>query len=53
MLSDPWQDFFIACMDDGRLGRNAGVTRLAVLAVIRVTCSRPGALGKDQFDLSG
>jgi hypothetical protein len=40
-------------MDDGGISLNQGTTDLAVLALIRATCSRPGALGKDQYDVSG
>ena len=47
------QDKLIERMDDGLISWNEGVTDLAVLALIRATCSRPGALGKDAFDVSG
>ena len=30
-----------------------GISDLATLAFIRATCSRPGALSKDEFDMSG
>ena len=32
---------------------NMGISDLATLAFIRATCSRPGALSKDEFDMSG
>jgi len=31
---------------------NAGLTRLMVMALVRATCQRPGAMGKDLFDLA-
>ena len=47
------QDKLLERMDDGLISWNEGVTDLAVLALIRATCSRSGALGKDPFDVSG
>ena len=47
------QDKIFEVMDAGSLSYNAGISDLSILAVIRATCSRSGALGKDQFDLSG
>ena len=47
------QDVLYEGMDDGHVSVNAGVSDLAILAFIRATCSRPGALSKDWFDMSG
>ena len=47
------QDDLYEGMDDGKLSINAGLSDLMVFAVIRATCSRSGALAKDEFDLSG
>ena len=47
------QDKILERIDDGLVSGNEGVSDLAVLALIRATCSRPGALGKDHFDVSG
>ena len=30
---------------------NSGLTRLMVMGLVRSTCQRPGAMGKDQLDL--
>ena len=47
------QDAIYQGMDDGVLSLNAGASEFAVLALIRATCSRPGAVAKDAFDVSG
>jgi hypothetical protein len=47
------QDVLYEGMDDGHVSVNAGISDLAILAFIRATCSRPGALSKDEFDMSG
>jgi len=47
------QDVLYEGMDDGHVSVNAGISDLAILAFIRATCSRPGALAKDWFDMSG
>ena len=47
------QDVLYEGMDDGHVSVNAGISDLAILAFIRATCSRPGALSKDWFDMSG
>jgi len=47
------QDALYGQMDDGVINYDVGSSDLMVLAVIRATCSRPGAVGKDAFDLSG
>ena len=47
------QDKLFEAMDDGMIDLNEGWTDLMVFAIIRVTCSRGGAIGKDQFDVSG
>ena len=47
------QDGIYDRMDSGAVSINEGLSDLAVFALIRLTCSRPGALGKDQFDVSG
>ena len=45
------QDVLYEGMDDGHVSVNAGISDLAILAFIRATCSRPGALAKDWFVL--
>ena len=47
------QDLMYEAMDTGAMHTNEGLTKLVVMAVVRGTCSRPGAFGKDEFDLSG
>ena len=47
------QDVLYEGMEDGHVSVNAGISDLAILAFIRATCSRPGALLKDWFDMSG
>ena len=47
------QDALYGRMDDGVINYDVGSSDLLVLAVIRATCSRSGAVGKDAFDLSG
>ena len=47
------QDVLYEGMDDGHVSVNAGISDLVILAFIRATCSRPGALSKDWFDMSG
>ena len=47
------QDVLYEGMDDGHVSVNMGISDLATLAFIRATCSRPGALSKDEFDMSG
>ena len=47
------QDVLYEGMEDGHVSVNAGISDLAILAFIRATCSRPGALSKDWFDMSG
>ena len=47
------QDTLYERMDDGFVSINVGLTDLGTLAVIRATCSRPSAVAKDFFDLSG
>ena len=38
-------------MDSQEVPGSVGLTRLAVMAITKATCSRPGSLGKDSFDL--
>ena len=47
------QDGLYEDMDSGAISVIEGLSDLTIMAMIRGTCSRPGALGKDQFDLSG
>ena len=47
------QDAVYAKMDAVEETLNSGLTRLMVIATVRSTCSRPGALGKDAYDLEG
>ena len=47
------QDHVFDQMDSGKITSTVGLTWLATLALIRATCSRPGAIGKDAWDLSG
>ena len=47
------QDDVFEGMDDGVLSINEGLSDLMVFAVIRATCSRSGAVAKDEFDVSG
>ena len=47
------QDGIFDRMDEGSVHLNQGCNDLSTLATIRLTCSRGGAVGKDQFDLSG
>ena len=57
LAKDKWCDglLFVAqdeCMRE-RLRLNRAVTRLAILAFVRATCSRSGAFGRDWFDRAG
>ena len=57
LSKDKWCDglLFVAqdeCMRE-RLRLNRAVTRLAILAFVRATCSRSGAFGRDWFDRAG
>ena len=47
------QDGIFDRMDEGSVHLNQGCNDLSTPATIRLTCSRGGAVGKDQFDLSG
>ena len=57
LSKDKWCDglLFVAqdeCMRE-RLRFNRAVTRLAILAFVRATCSRSGAFARDWFDRAG
>ena len=47
------QDAVYEKMDAAEESLNSGLTRLAVMALVRATCQRPGAMGMDLFDLNG
>ena len=45
------QDAVYEKMDCAEETLNSGLSRLAVMALVRATCQRPGAMGKDAFDI--
>ena len=47
------QDMIYSKMDDGVETVNVGLTQLAVVALVRATCQRPGSMGLDNVDLAG
>ena len=57
LSKDKWCDGLLFAAQDEcmreRLRLNRAVTRLAILAFVRATCSRSGAFGRDWFDRAG